>query len=82
MSTTLKDRRIGIVRMPIEFINSDPETVRAMMAEVIVVKAEFQVPHDRVEYVCICDDFITNAARQRHRRSTTSFIAGMMAGCD
>lgn len=57
MINTLTDRRVGMFRVAVEIINTDPEAVRAVMADVVVVKADFHTFSGTVEYVALCDDF-------------------------
>ena len=56
-NSTLADRRLGIVRIPLPLINADPQSVRLVMSRLIVVEAKFTIQNDRIEYIALCDDF-------------------------
>ena len=49
------DRRMGFVRIAIEMINADPESIRLAMGDLIVVRAE--IFPTVVEYTCLCNSF-------------------------
>ena len=53
----INDRRIGIFRMSLPLVNDAPAAARAVMAQVIVLRAELKVESDDIEYVAISDGF-------------------------
>lgn len=55
--TIIKDRRMGIVRIPVDFINGSAADVRLAMAQLIVLSATFHFHEEHVEYVALCEDF-------------------------
>lgn len=53
----MRDRRIGIFKIPFDAINDRPDEVRRILAGVIVVRAEAMFVGNEVSYVGICDQF-------------------------
>ncbi len=53
----LKERRIGRFEVPVEIINENPDVVRAIMGEVIVLKADVLYHRKAMLYDAICPQF-------------------------
>lgn len=56
----MKDRRIGRFFIDAYVIDRDPQGARAILKDVIVVRAEQMWNRNGVEYVGICDAFEVN----------------------
>jgi hypothetical protein len=53
----LNDRRIGKILVPLEFINKAPDSIKAMMAGMIVIRAEYDFQSGSIDYLALHDDF-------------------------
>lgn len=51
------ERRIGRFAMSRQLVEHDPETARAVMGRVIVVRCEMRYHSDTLEYVALSPDF-------------------------
>ena len=59
MKTGLKDRRLGIFRIPLDMINEHPDYCREVLSGCIVLRAEMRWDLDAIEYFAINDAFET-----------------------
>ncbi len=50
-------RRIGQFSLDYSFIENEPEKVRELMGQCIIVRAEYMLNSDRIEYTALCDKF-------------------------
>jgi hypothetical protein len=51
------DKRIGRFALSRQLVERDPETARAVMGRVIVVRCEMMYPTDTLEYMALSPDF-------------------------
>lgn len=49
--------RLGVFRVPYEIIKEEPEFVRKVMGECIIVRAEYMYVYKAIEYQAISDRF-------------------------
>jgi ribosomal protein S19 len=54
----MNDRRLGKFTISKEEIANYPETVKCVMREVIIVRAEYMYDGDCIEYTAISDQFL------------------------
>jgi hypothetical protein len=53
----MRDRRLGRFAMSRQLVELDPETARAVMGRVIVVRCEMMYASDTLEYIAVSPDF-------------------------
>lgn len=53
----IKSKRIGVIYINLNEINKNPEIVKQIMAKIIVLKADFEIWHERFRYEAISDCF-------------------------
>lgn len=58
----IKDRRIGIFRIPSALINDNPKIVMLIMSYMIPIYVEYRHDTDETQYTAICE-FFRNTAR-------------------
>ena len=51
------DRRRGVFNISRDMIKNNPKTVRQVMGQVIIFRAEHLFETDSIQYHAICDDF-------------------------
>jgi hypothetical protein len=74
--SVIKDRRLGFFRMALPLINQMPAAARAVMSEVIVLRAELKIENDEIEYLAICEAFAPVAPGEIIRRYAASIRSG------
>lgn len=50
-------RRIGKIKVSRDAIDKVPEAVRAVMAKVIILRAEYMLCNETIEYIALCEEF-------------------------
>lgn len=53
----LKDRRLGKFEVPLQILNEEPEAMKTLMNDLIVVEASNSFVTGSVHYTVICSDF-------------------------
>lgn len=51
------ERRYGRFQVPLDLIEQHPAAIRAVMGEVIVLRAEALIAAHAIEYEAVCPDF-------------------------
>jgi hypothetical protein len=51
------DRHLGAFRIDLSLINHHPKLVRDLMARMIVLRADYKIEWNAVEYMAICSEF-------------------------
>lgn len=53
----ISDRRLGVFKMALQFIDDSPAAARAVMGQVIVLRTDLRIENGEIEYLAICEAF-------------------------